>query len=137
MGKKKTLYIWALIISEIINIISILSSFFDKTSGNTIINSIGYVLSILGLVIAVVWLQKAFLLKNGLIKWTHINFGFGLFATIFSAVLIYANSSDPSYVGSMMLVAYPIGIIIAVIIWATFIRHLKKAIATNRIQLEQ
>jgi len=136
MGKKKTLYIWALIISEIINIISIFSSFFEKMYDNVIVNTFGYVLSILALIIAFVWLQKAFLLKTGLVIWTHINFGFGLLSTLLSAVLIYTNSSDPSYVGSMMLVAYPIGIVIAIIIWVTFIRHLRKAISNNKIQLD-
>lgn len=132
MKNKKTTYIWVLIILEILNIPFVLMALFDKSyTGNPILGYIGVGLNILGLIISLVWLHRLFLLKKDLIKWTNISFGFGILVLLFSSVSIYINSGDVAAAATVNLLI----IIVSIVIWVTFIKHIHKSVLNNKIQL--
>lgn len=132
MKSKKTIYIWVLIVLEIINIpIILLSLFADLYIGNPTLGKIGMLLNMIALIITLIWLHRAFLLKKDLIRWTNINFGFGILLLLFSSLSIYLNTGniESALLGNVILM------IITLIIWITFVMHIKKSVSTNKIQL--
>ena len=139
MAKKKTIYLWIVLIlaaiwivfglintvSTLINIKTLLT---PSLFSNPVVNIIALVLSIIGLVILIMFFFKLYNVTPDLIKWTNITFGYSVFQSIFSVILGIFT------VGLLvLLVVIPLIIVLVIIIvvWLTFVNHLKKAQREN------
>jgi hypothetical protein len=133
--KTKTAFIWVFIIIDVVDIIfNFLALFAGPYKSYGILGYVGYLLGIVSLIISVIWLYQAFLLKKNLIKWTNISFGMSIFILFFE-MLVFPYSGDPSGAQLAMLSNLFV-IVVCIIVWILFVKHIKKAIITNRIQLD-
>jgi hypothetical protein len=120
--KKKTIFIWVMIIILIISILAELISLFTITAP-----MIEYVMNIVTIIIYSVLTYKLIKLQLDSVKWVHIAF-------IWTALgMIYNFSSIVSVGGGLTTsttVAITIFCIIFAILWFTFVKHLKKVQAS-------
>jgi mannose/fructose/N-acetylgalactosamine-specific phosphotransferase system component IID len=132
MAKKKTTYTWVILIflaiSIVYNSITILVSLISidtllkpDSLFNPVVNVINLVLSIIGLVIMVIFFFKLYNVTSDIIKWTHISFGY----SVFGGAFVLINSIFT--IGLLNLSPMIIALGILVIIWNSFVNHLKKA----------
>ncbi len=140
MAKKKTTYAWIILvlsaiglvfgaISLIFNLINIKVLLTPALLSNPVINIINLVLSAIGIVIVAIFFFKLYNVTPGIIKWTHITFGFSVFnmllGVIFSIILAGLLGAILSSIG--VIIFSPI----IIVIWVTFANHLKKAQREN------
>lgn len=139
MAKKKTTYSWIILILSAIGIVfGLINAVFKIVNikalltptlfSNPVVNIINLVLSIIGLVILVMFFFKLYNVTPDLIKWTNITFGYSVFQSVFGVILgiFSAGLLD-------LLAGIPLIIVLAIIIvvWITFVNHLKKAQKEN------
>lgn len=105
--------------------------FTDSYTGNATLLYASMILNIIALIITIIWLHRAIMMRRDLIKWTNINFGFGILVLFFSSFGIYVNTGNLMAAISGNLFS----IVIFSVIWITFVRHIKKSVQNNRIQL--
>ena len=124
MKNKKTAYIWIIIVINIIWLPVYFLGFFTNVHTWGYIQ---YLSNALNLMVSLIWLYKAFLLKKDLIKWTNISFGLQLLSGI--CIMLITLMTELTFYSILF------GFLILIIIWITFVRHLRKAISANKIQL--
>lgn len=139
MAKKKTTYSWIVLILAAIGIVFGLTNTIFKLINiktlltaalfsNPVVNVINLVLSIIGLVILIMFFFKLYNVTPDLIKWTNITFGYSVFQSVFGVILGVFSAGLLA-----LLAAIPLIIVLAIIIvvWLTFVNHLKKAQREN------
>ena len=147
MAKKKTTYSWIILILAAIGIVfglinSVLKLINIKTLitpalfSNPIVNIINLVLSIIGLVILIMFFFKLYNVTPDLIKWTNITFGYSVFQSVFGVILglfsaFGINVFEPVFALNTFLVPLIIVLVIIIVVWITFVNHLKKAQREN------
>lgn len=139
--KKKTVYVWIVLILSAIGIVFGLFSFIQSLINiKTLIMPVflsspamnigNFVLQTAGTVLLFIFFIKLYNLSQNLIKWTNIIFGYsilGLFSSIFIIMslfkmpIIFAlKSLNPIIIIILIIIILTIGII-----WFTFVRHLR------------
>jgi hypothetical protein len=136
MAKKKTTYSGIILILTAIGIvlgliktglifINIKLLLAPTLISNSVTNIINFVFSIIGLVILTIFFFKLYNVTPDLIKWTNITYGFSVFNMLLGVILSIIVG------GLLGAILSGIGIIfflpIFIIIWITFVLHLKKA----------
>ena len=139
MGKKKTTFVWILLVLVAIwllfgaiNVISSLANIKKLLApallSNPTINIINLILSIVGIVITAIFFVKLYNVKPDVFKWVNIAFGFVIFITIFGFIL------NIFVVGLLALIASPMLVVVLifeVLMWIGISKHLKRAQSEN------
>jgi hypothetical protein len=135
MKKKKTIYIWVLIILAFINLaISPLPLNYNEVAQKYgLLGIINFILCYVYFIISLIWITQAFALKKRLIIWTHVWGALTIFSSAF-AMLSFKFLSNP-LLEKIMTITTLLLIVISAIIWITFVKHLKKSIFTGKILL--
>lgn len=135
--KKRSVYVWIIIV---LLILGILGSFGYLVSGliniktlltasflsNPTTNIIRLGLYLVDLLISIIYFFKLYNLKKDVIKWTHIAFAYFIFQGFSSMIL-----TPGLLFAILMFIPWIIVTIITVIIWVTFVKHLKKQEINN------
>lgn len=140
MAKKKTIYVWIILIlvaiGLVFGIIGLINSFVNINTlltpalmNNPTINIINLVLSAIGIVISGIFFFKLYNVTPDIIKWTHISFGFSVFNMLIGVIfgIILAGFLGAILSGIGIIIFSPI----LIVIWITFVLHLKKAQREN------
>lgn len=133
--KKKTIYVSIILIivaigvvfgfiQNILSLINIKALMTSSFANSVTLNIVNLVLSIISTVLLFVYFIKLYNLPQNIIKWTNIVFGYSIFNLIFS--LIVALFTVPLLFVILGSIPVIIISIIIVIVWFTFVRHLKK-----------
>jgi len=132
---KKSIYIWLVIALFILSVSSELLASAALALGlqsyygnHTFLNAIAVVLLVLDIVLSLIYLCKLFLLKKDVLLWTDIVLGYAVLRGIFSIVADVISSKGTGMANS-------IEIIIILIIWKLFRKHLKTKVKDFRGQL--
>lgn len=139
MSKKKTIYSWFILVNTGIIIILVFASLVLRLLGveasisqslftSNLINNIYIVLSVISLTILVIFFLKLYNVRKDLIKWTHITFGYFVFQAIFGFMLNFISLGLLALLGIIPLL---FSLVIPVLIWFTFVNHLKRARKEN------
>jgi hypothetical protein len=143
--KKKTVYVWIILILSAIGIVFGLLSFINslihiKTLvmpaflSSPIMNIGSFVLQTTGTVLLFIFFIKLYNLSQNLVKWTNIIFGY-LFFRLFSSIFIIMGLfkipmilllKSLEFMNPIIIILFIAIILIIGIIWFTFVRHLKK-----------
>ena len=156
MGKKKTVFVWILlvltaiylifgVVSIIFNLININKLLTPTLFSNPTVNVISLISSIIGLVITAIFFTKLYNVRPDVFKWVHIAFGYSIFNFLLSLYYVVflglglasglsvMFGGDPSmsilFLPIFFLFIIPLGVII--LIWIIFISHLRKAHREN------
>lgn len=143
--KKKTVYVWIILILSAIGIVFGLLSFINSLINiktlitpaflsSPIMNIGNFVLQTAGTVLLFIFFIKLYNLSKDLIKWTHIVFGYsvlGLFSSIFIIMGLFKIPmilllKSLKFMNPIIIILFIAIILIIGIIWFTFVRHLKK-----------
>ncbi|MCX5696667.1 MAG: hypothetical protein NTU54_01630 [Candidatus Omnitrophica bacterium] len=124
---KKTIYVWLIIVFFILSVaIELLALTSLPLRGlrsyygnHAVLNIIAVVLLLLDIAISLFYLYKLFLLKKDVVLWTDIILGYAVLRGIFTIIADVISSKGTA-------VANSIEIIIILIIWKLFRKHLKK-----------
>lgn len=125
MKTKKTAFVWIIIILLVIDLISTYVAVIGdglglyKSVGSDLF---GKILKIISGIISIVYLIKLFRfrLSDDLLKWTNIAFGYGVLITLYSLFSIGITSVSTEVINSIL------SLILTVVVWTFFYRHLKK-----------
>jgi hypothetical protein len=135
MGKKKTTFVWILLVlvaiwllSSAINVITSLVNInillTPAPLSNPAINIINLILIIIGLVLTAIFFVKLYNVRPDVIKWVNIAFGFVIFITIVRFILTMFVAGFLALIASPMLVVV---LIFEVLMWVGISKHLKRA----------
>jgi hypothetical protein len=132
MTHKKTEYMIVLILLEVISIFgSIAGMLFEFSMEKSMLGYANAMLSALGIFVGLIWLHRMWFLKRDLVKWTHIHFGFSILASLLLSLGLYFETRAEVSLPVINILT----ISVITIIWITFVKHIKKAIETHRIEL--
>ncbi len=135
----KTTFVWIIIGLVIINSLfllhAIISQIFNifKYDGSLTLLYIGVILNIILLITSIYYLIKLYKVKKELFYWTNIVFGLDLIILVFGLIGTFVNLSNQQFAESKLIafalssIFFGIPIIIEVLLWIFFYKHLKKA----------
>ena len=129
---KKTIYIWVIIVLISISVLTELLSIAGLTvtglssyyGSNVILNYIAVISLVLDIIISLVFLYNLVTLKKDVLLWTNIAFGYTVLR------LLFAIFADVVSIKGTAL-ANSIEIVIILVIWSLFYKHLKKIFITT------
>ena len=139
MGKKKTVFVWILIvllaISIIFGLINAAVKLIDVQNllkpsllSNPAVNLIGLVLSIVVLIIEIIYYAKLYNVRPDVIRWTHIAFGVSVASTLLQFILSFMTVGLLALFVSPLI---PVVLLITVGMWIGITLHLKRAQKDN------
>lgn len=137
MKNSRSVYIWVILIIFILGIISSFWSFLSElinikvlltpsVLSNPTVNIIRLVLYLVTLCLSIIYIYKLYNFKKDIIKWTHIAFGYFVFDSFLN--VIFAPNLLFAILAFTLCVVVSI---ITVVIWVTFVKHLKKQNIVN------
>ena len=124
---EKSIYAWLVIglfiLSVALESLALVGASLKPYYGNhTVLNNIAVFFLILDILISLGYLYKLFSFKNDVLLWTDIAWGYWVFRGIFSIIADLISSKGTA-------TSNTIEIIIVLIIWMLFRKHLRKLIA--------
>jgi len=139
MGKKKTIFVWILLVliaiylifkvaDVIIRLINIDKLLSPTLFSNPVINIIHLILSIIGLVIIAIFFVKLYNVRPDVLKWVNIMFGYSIAVTLLNLVLTAFTAGILA-----ILAAIPTVVVLIIIgaMWFGISTHLKRAQREN------
>jgi len=139
MGKKKTVFVWILlvlmaiylifgVINTIISFINIDKLLAPALLSNPVINIINLALTTIGIIITAIFFVKLYNVKPDVLKWVNIAFGYSVAVSLLNLILV-------AFISGLfaILAAIPtlIGLIIIGAMWFGISSHLKRAKREN------
>jgi len=129
LGMKKTTFVWIIIIlffisilSELLSLVGLglvgLSSYYGSYD---VLNIIAVISLILDIVISSIFVYKLYCQKRDAILWTNITFGYAVLRLVFAMIADIVSNKGT-------IVGNGIEIIIIIILWLSFCKHLRKLI---------
>ncbi len=137
MNNKKSVYVWIILVLFILGITGTLWSLVSGlininvllTPGllsNPTANIIRLGLYLVDICLSLIFVYKLYNFKQDVIKWTHISFAY-IIAYLFLQVILTPNL----LFAILAFIPWIVLSIITIIIWVTFVKHLKKLIINN------
>ena len=139
MGKKKTVFVWILlvlmaiylifgVVNSVYSLININKLLTPALLSNPTINIINLVLSVIGLVIVAIFFVKLYNVRPDVLKWVNISFGYSFATTLLNLILI-------GFISGLfaILVAIPTIVVLLFMgaMWFGISSHLKRAKREN------
>ncbi len=126
---KKTGFVWFMLVVAVINVVLAILSLTitvpgTEYAGNAALGYLGTLIGVVGIIISVIFIYKLFKMTNDILKWTNTTFGYDVFSMIFSSVVVYINSNGTN--PTTAIISNVIVLIIILVIWSLFNKHLKK-----------
>lgn len=130
---KKTVYVWIIIvlfslslIGELLALVGTMFSGLSLYYGNLIIlNYIAVIALALDIIVSLVFVYNLFSLKKSALSWTNIAFGYAVLRLLFAIFADIVITKGTALINS-------IEIIIILIVWSLFYKHLKKILGTTK-----
>ncbi len=118
---KKTGFVWFILIVGMLNFVlgfvSMLGSI--STWFSSTVTTVDTLFGVVSLIIWAIYLYKLFVMKNDIVKWTNITFGFDVFMIAFSTFLLEKITQDIVIFNLMISMIW-------IILWLLAYSHLKK-----------
>ena len=135
MGKKKTVFVWILlvlmaiylifgVVNSVYSLININKLLTPALLSNPTINIIQLALSIIGLIIGAIFFVKLYNVRPDVLKWVNIAFGYSFATTLLNLILI-------GFISGLFAISVAIPTIVVLLfmgaMWFGISSHLKRA----------
>lgn len=125
-NSKKSLFVWIILIllllSIVVELIAAVFLLFLPVSyypNKPIASFFTEFFLIIDIMLSSIYFYKLYYLKNRILIWTNIFFGFGVFRSVLSYLIDVADTTNPNYLSLLQ-------ILFILLIWFLFYRHLQK-----------